>query len=125
MDQRNGPICHPVWRPISGVIELTPWGQFDDPQPSQRPLLHKISDTPDLRQGVQYYLVMSPQNEMSSLKKFDPELVVKGTPGLGRDGEVIIPLVFILSIISICGGIVALFIENSERRKRRLEQNSP
>jgi len=46
MDGRDGPICHPVWRPISGLIELTPWGQFDDPQPSQRPILHKISDTP-------------------------------------------------------------------------------
>ena len=46
MDKRNGPICHPVRRPLSGLSELTPWGQFTDPQPSQRPLLRKTSDSP-------------------------------------------------------------------------------
>src|SRR5579872_4055822 len=46
MDQRDGPICNSVRRALSGVSELTPWGQFADPQPSQRPILHKTSDIP-------------------------------------------------------------------------------
>src|SRR5579863_10485890 len=48
MDQRDGPICNSVRRALSGVSELTPWGQFADPQPSQRPILHKTSDIPHL-----------------------------------------------------------------------------
>src|ERR1700694_2477939 len=48
MDKRNGPICNPVWRALSGVSELTPWGQLSDPQPSQRLLLHKTSDIPHI-----------------------------------------------------------------------------
>lgn len=65
----------------------------------------------DLRQGVQYYLVMFPQNEMSSLKKFDPELMVEATPGLRMRGAFITPPVLFLSLFLILGGIVALFLD--------------